>query len=116
MKAKTAVPANGGNLQHALEHGVDTATTAAHHTIDSVSDAARPALDHMVSSAHGAVDRAGAAATHGAGALGLKGDQLSDSGKKIAERAGSYVREHPVASLGMAVAAGYLLSRLLSSR
>jgi ElaB/YqjD/DUF883 family membrane-anchored ribosome-binding protein len=116
MKAKTSVPANGGNFQHALERGVDTATTAAHHTIDSLSDAARPALDHVVSSAHGAVDHAGAVATHGAGALGLKGDQLNDSGKKIAERAGSYVREHPVASLGMAVAAGYLLSRLLSSR
>jgi ElaB/YqjD/DUF883 family membrane-anchored ribosome-binding protein len=116
MKAKAAVAADGGNFQHALEHGVATATTAAHHTIDSVSDTARPALDHIVSGAHGAVDRAGAAATHGAGTLGLKGDQLSDSGKAIAERAGSYLREHPVASLGMAVAAGYLLSRLLSSR
>jgi len=27
-----------------------------------------------------------------------------------------YVRENPVASLGMAVAAGYVLSRLFSSR
>jgi ElaB/YqjD/DUF883 family membrane-anchored ribosome-binding protein len=116
MKAKAAVAANGGNLQHALEHGVDAATTAAHHTIDSVSDAAGPALSHIVSSAHGAVDRAGVAATHGAGTLGLKGDQLSDGGKQIAERAGSYLREHPLASLGMAVAAGYLLSRLLSPR
>jgi ElaB/YqjD/DUF883 family membrane-anchored ribosome-binding protein len=116
VKAKVALSASDGNLQHALKQGVDTATTAAHHTIDSMSDTARPALDHIVSGAHGAVDRVGAAATHGAGTLGLKGDQLSDSGKKIAERAGSYLREHPVASLGMAVAAGYLLSRLLSSR
>ncbi|HLF31187.1 MAG TPA: hypothetical protein VI566_09195 [Xanthomonadales bacterium] len=116
MKAKAAVSANGGSFQHTLEHGVDTAATAAHHTIDSVSDAARPALDHMVSGAHGAVDRAGVAAAHAAGTLGMKGDQWNDSGKKIVERAGFYVRQHPVAFLGMAVAAGYFLSRLLSPR
>ncbi len=116
MKNKETVSANGGNFQHTLEHGVDKATVAAHDTIDSVSDAARPALDHLVSSAHGAVDRAGVAATHAAGTVGVKGDQLNASGKRVAERAGGYVREHPMASLGMAVAAGYLLSRLLSSR
>ncbi len=116
MKNKEAVTGNGGNFQHTLEHGVDKATVAAHDTIDSVSDAARPALDHLVSSAHGAVDRAGVAAAHAAGTVGVKGDQLNAGGKRMVERAGGYVREHPVASLGMAVAAGYFLSRLLSSR
>ncbi len=116
MKKKGTVAANGGNIQHTLEHGVDTATVAAHGTIDTVSDAARPALDHLVSSAHGAVDRAGIAATHAAGSVGAKGDQLNASRKRMVDHAGGYVREHPVASLGMAVAAGYFLSRLLSSR
>jgi ElaB/YqjD/DUF883 family membrane-anchored ribosome-binding protein len=120
MKTKDAAATNGGanadNLQHTLEHGVERATVAAHHTIDSLSDAAQPAIDHLRSGAHKAVDSAGVAATHAAGALGGKGDQLHDSGTRIVERAGGYVREHPVASLGMAVAAGYLLSRLLSSR
>ena len=98
MKTKDATATNGGanadNLQQTLEHGVARATVAAHQTIDSMSDAA----------------------THAAGTLGGKGDQLHDSGTRIVTRAGGYVREHPVASLGMAVAAGYLLSRLLSSR
>ena len=116
MKNKKTVAANGGNFQHTLEHGVDKATIAAHDTIDSVSDAARPALDHLVSSAHGAVDRAGVAATHAAGSLGARGDQLNAGGQRMVERASGYVREHPVASLGMAVAAGYFLSRLLASR
>jgi ElaB/YqjD/DUF883 family membrane-anchored ribosome-binding protein len=120
MKTKDTTATNGGasadNLQHTLEHGVERATLAAHHTIDSLSDAAQPTIDHLRAGAHKAVDSAGGVATHAAGALGGKGDQLQDSGKRIVERAGGYVREHPVASLGMAVAAGYLLSRLLSSR
>lgn len=110
------VAANGGNIQHTLERGADKATAAAHDAIDLAADATRPAIDSAVSSAHGAVDRAGVAATHAAGAVGVKGDQLNDSGRRMVERAGGYVREHPVASLGMAVAAGYMLSRLFSSR
>ena len=107
---------NGGDLEHKLEHGVERATGAAHHSIDSMSDAAQPAIENLRSGAHTAVDSAGNAATHAAGALGVKGDQLQEKGKEIVERAGVYVREHPMASLGMAVAAGYILSRLLTSR
>ena len=116
MTSKYTTATNGGDLEHTLEHGVERATVAAHHGIDSVSDAAQPAIENLRASAHKAVDSAGDAATHAAGTLGAKGDQLQEKGKMIAERTGSYVREHPVASLGMAVAAGYLLSRLLSPR
>jgi len=104
------------NIQHTLERNIDNATSAAHETIDAASDAARPALDHLASNAHGAVDRAGLTASHVAGTLGVQGDQLNDKGRRMVERAESYVRQNPVASLGMAVAAGYFLSRLLSSR
>jgi len=116
MNTKAPIAANGGNIQHTLERTVDKATSAAHETIDTVAGAARPALDHLASNAHGTVDRVGVGAAHAAEALGVRGDQLNDSGKKLVERAGEYVRENPVASLGIAVAAGYVLSRLLSSR
>jgi len=112
----TRTPVNGGTIQHTLERGAEKATVAVHHTIDSAADATRPALDHMVANAHATVDRAGVAATHAAEALGIKGDQLNDSSQRIIERASVYVRENPVTSLGVAVAAGYVLSRLLSSR
>ncbi|MGK2926954.1 MAG: DUF883 family protein [Lysobacterales bacterium] len=105
---------NGGDLEHKLEHGVERATGKAHKTIDSMSDAAKPAIENLRTGAHKAVDTAGDAATNAAGALGVKGEQLQEKGKEMVERAGSYVREHPVASLGMAVAAGYLISRLTS--
>lgn len=116
MTNKYGTATNGGDLEHTLEHGVERATGAAHHTIDSMSDAAKPAIENLRSGAHKAVDSAGDVATHAAGALGVKGDQLQEKGKLIVERTGVYVREHPMASLGMAVAAGYILSRLLSSR
>jgi len=112
----TNVPVNGGNIQHSLERSADKVTVAAHDAIDSAADATRPAFDNMVASAHETVDRAGAAASNAAGTLGVKGDQLNDSGARMIERAGVYVRENPVASIGMAVAAGYILSRLFSSR
>jgi ElaB/YqjD/DUF883 family membrane-anchored ribosome-binding protein len=107
---------NGGPIQHTLERGAEKATVAAHDTIDSAAEATRPAIDHMVANAHETVDRAGVAAAHAAEALGIKGDQLNESSQRIIERASVYVRENPVASLGMAVAAGYVISRLLSSR
>lgn len=108
--------ANGGNVQHTLEDGVDMAAKAAHNTIDSFSEAARPALDQIVSNAHVAVNRASVTANHAAGAIGDTGDKLNDNGRKIIARAESYVHDYPVASLGVAVATGYLLSRLFSSR
>ena len=113
-KASNAAP--DGTLKHTLERGVDKATAAAHETIDSASEAARPALDHMTSGAHTAVDRAGTAAGHAAGAVGNKGDHLNATGQKLIEQAGGFVRENPVASLSIAVAAGYFLSRILSAR
>jgi ElaB/YqjD/DUF883 family membrane-anchored ribosome-binding protein len=113
---KATVSANGGNIQHTMERGADKATEAAHNAIDTATDAAHPAVDDIATKAHGAVDRAGVAATYAAGTLGVKGDQLNDQGKRIIERASGYVRENPLASLGIVVATGYVLSRLLSSR
>jgi ElaB/YqjD/DUF883 family membrane-anchored ribosome-binding protein len=88
----------------------------AHDTITSVSDSARPAVDRMESSAHDVVDRVAGVATQTAETLGIKGEQLKSAQRRLMESARDYVREHPVASLGMAVATGYVLSRLLSSR
>lgn len=116
MTGKASNVTSDGNLQHKLERGVDKATAVAHESIDSVSEAARPALDHMTSSAHTAVDRAGIAASHAAESVGGKGDRLNATGQKLIEQAGGFVRENPLASLSIAVAAGYFLSRIFSNR
>jgi ElaB/YqjD/DUF883 family membrane-anchored ribosome-binding protein len=56
------------------------------------------------------------AATHAAGAIGQKGEQLRNAEQQFIEDCRAYIHENPVASLGIAVGAGFLLSRLISGR
>ena len=99
-----------------LTRTVDQASTGAHDVINKVSDAARPAVDRFASGAHQAVDKIASAAGQAAETLGVKGEQLKKLQAQALDQARGYVREHPVASVGIAIAAGYLLSKLLSSR
>lgn len=107
---------NANDLGRALTRGVDHVTESAHDTIDSLSDVAKPAVDRMTSGAHDVIDQVSGAATHAAKTLGVTGKKLQRVEKRLASNARGYVREHPVAALGVALAAGYVVSRLLSSR
>jgi ElaB/YqjD/DUF883 family membrane-anchored ribosome-binding protein len=73
-------------------------------------------LDKALNSAHEAVDKISVATSQAAEALGEKGQQLKNSEKQLVEDCRGYVRDNPLSSLGIAVAAGFLLSRLLSAR
>lgn len=95
---------------------IDQATSGAHDTIDRVTDATRPAVDRVASGAHQAVDSIAGAASKAADTLGVKTAQLKEAQERLMESCTSYVQENPLASLGIAVAAGFLLSRLVSSR
>ncbi len=99
-----------------LVRGVDQATVDIHDGINAVSDAARPAVDRLASSAHTVVDQISGVVAHAAESIGAKGDQLKGTQDQLVESAREYLRERPVVSLGIAMATGYLLSRLLSSR
>lgn len=100
----------------AIAHGVGQARAGVNSTIDSLSDAARPAIDRIATGAHDAVDRFADVANQAAESLGVKSGQLKEMQTRLLEACGGYVRANPVASLGIAVAAGFLLSRLISSR
>jgi ElaB/YqjD/DUF883 family membrane-anchored ribosome-binding protein len=112
----TGKMAENGDASGTVARTVDQATTGVHKAIDKASDAARPAVDRLASGAHQAVDKIAGAATQAAETLDLKTEQLMDAQTRLTENCREYVREHPVTSLGIAVAAGFLLSRLLSSR
>ena len=113
--AEKIVPNPNGGGRH-LGRAVDQAGIGAHDVIDKVSDAARPAVDRMASGAHQVVDKIASAAGQAAETLGVKGEQLKDIQVRALEQCRGYVRANPALSLGIAIAAGYLLSRLLSSR
>ena len=62
--------------------------------------------------AHGAVDQVADAAAPAAQWLEDQGETLSSGAEKFLETSAKYIAAHPLQSLGLAVAAGYLLSRL----
>ena len=67
-------------------------------------------------SAHEAVDKIASATNQAAEALGEKGEQLQNAEQQLMASCRGYVRDNPITSLGIAAAAGFLLSRLLSGR
>jgi len=72
--------------------------------------------DKVSHSAHEAVDKLARATNQAADALGEKGNHLKTAEKQLMANCRGYIRDNPITSLGIAVAAGFLLSRLLSDR
>lgn len=95
----------------------------AHAAIDKVADKVPPATDRAATTAHASVDKVAdtvestsdrlAAATQ---TLAARGKQVAEGYTKLAESGRSHVRASPAISVLIAAAAGYGLSKLLSSR
>lgn len=113
---KTGMPLAATKSSGAAARAVDGASTRAHGAIDQMSASAVPAVNRMASGAHQAVDKATQFASGAADSIVAKVDQLQDAQTRITEECRGYVRENPLASVGIALAAGYLLSLLLRSR
>ena len=114
MEAAGIATSNSNDNTRTLARTVDQASTSAHGAIDRVSDAARPAVDRIALGAHKAVDKIAGAAAQAAETVGVKGEQLKNARVRAMEQCSGYVRDHPVTSLGIAIAAGFFLSRLWS--
>ena len=109
-RPNTPYPSNGGDGSF---HGaIDRASGAAHDRVDRMAASARPALERFAAGAHESVDKASDAAKNAAESAG-------DNAKKFAvarDRVMDNVRSRPLAAIGIAAAAGFLLSRLFTSR
>jgi ElaB/YqjD/DUF883 family membrane-anchored ribosome-binding protein len=81
---------------------------------EGFTDKAHAIIDRLSSSAHDTVERVASVAADTAQRLGAKSGDLLRAKDEWTESTRSYVREHPLAALGIALAAGYLLSRLTS--
>jgi ElaB/YqjD/DUF883 family membrane-anchored ribosome-binding protein len=69
-------------------------------------------VERLGQGAHSAVDRATSAAHSVAERVGQKGEEWMEMKDNWVEGARDYVREHPIAALGIAAAAGYLFSMI----
>lgn len=69
-------------------------------------------LNKVAARAHGAVDQVADAAAPAAQWLEEQRETLSAEGDKLLRSTSKYVAAHPLQSLGLALAAGYLISRM----
>jgi ElaB/YqjD/DUF883 family membrane-anchored ribosome-binding protein len=70
-------------------------------------------VDRLSQTAHDTVDRAAQAVSSVTDRVSEKYDELYAMQEDWVEAGREYVKEHPVAAIGMALAAGYLLSMLM---
>jgi len=73
-------------------------------------------IDKASNFAHEAVDKIASVTNQAVEAIDERGDRLKNTEQRMMKNCQGYIRDNPVTSLGIAVAAGFLLSRLLSSR
>jgi ElaB/YqjD/DUF883 family membrane-anchored ribosome-binding protein len=66
--------------------------------------------------AHEAVDKVASAATHATEAFDEKSERLKKAEKRLIKDYTNYTRDNPITSLCIALAAGFLISRVLSGR
>ena len=92
---------------------VENASNSAHQAIDRAAEAAHPAVDQLASSAHRAVNKAAHGANRAAESLEGTGTRLRETQTQITAGFRDFVRDRPVASLGIAVGLGFVLSSML---
>jgi ElaB/YqjD/DUF883 family membrane-anchored ribosome-binding protein len=102
------------------EASLSKPASSAHAAVDSIAGAAEeavrkanPAIDRVTAMAHQAVDKAAGAAAPAADWLSQQGESLTATQKKLLEDTCKYVSANPLKALGMAVVAGFLLSRII---
>lgn len=96
------------------------ASSSAHAAVNSVAGAAdeaarkaKPAIDHVAAMAHQAVDKVAGAAAPTADWLAEQGESLNETQKKLMADTCQYVSAHPLKAVGIALATGFILSRLI---
>jgi ElaB/YqjD/DUF883 family membrane-anchored ribosome-binding protein len=82
---------NGEGMREQAQSGINRASDTAHQAVNRVAEAAQQTADRLTA----------------------RGQEWATSGNEWMESTRVYVREHPMAAVGMAIAAGYLLSRIL---
>jgi len=111
---------SNSGLSNATDGTIGKASAGAHTAVDSIAHAAdgavrkaQPAIEHVAAMAHQAVDKVAGAAGPTADWLAEQGESLNESQKKLMNDACGYVSANPLKSVGIAVLAGFLLSRMM---
>jgi ElaB/YqjD/DUF883 family membrane-anchored ribosome-binding protein len=85
-------------------------------TTDKVADFAHDTIDTVTNATHQAKEAFADASNHARETFDEKSDQLINAEQCMVKNCRGYIRDNPITSLGIAMAGGFLLSRLLSGR
>ena len=85
-------------------------------TVEKLSEQASAGLSRLSDTAQQTMGRVSEAASQAASRLSDRGHALYDMRSEYIETARTYVRQHPMAAIGIAIAIGLLISRLTSRR
>jgi len=95
---------------------VERKASQAHFAVDNAAakatERAAPAIDRAAQAAHQTVDKVAQAAAPAADWINQNAEQLKQQQEALIESCRSYVRDRPLAAVGLALAAGYLVGRL----
>jgi ElaB/YqjD/DUF883 family membrane-anchored ribosome-binding protein len=111
---------NNTSAGSATDTSLNKASSGAHSAVDRASQMAdeaarkaKPAIDKMAGYAHQVVDKAVGAAGPAADWINENTQDLKATQEKMVTATSDYVRANPWKSVGMAVVAGIVLSRIL---
>jgi ElaB/YqjD/DUF883 family membrane-anchored ribosome-binding protein len=119
---KPAVDRAAGSAHQAVDavseaaRSVQGNISAVHDRIDAAGEAARPAVDRLLTGAHQAVDKLSGFAAVAADTVSEKSVQLKEAHAKLMANGRTQVREKPALAVGIAVAAGFIIGRMMRSR
>ena len=95
----------GNQTADRAQDAIDRTARSAHDIVDRTAEKARPTVEHVRSSFNSAT-----------AALHSSVEEFDEYQQRWLASARGHVRDYPLVSLGIAAAAGMVLSRLLSSR
>jgi len=108
-------PSNNDGVLNKTTAGAHAAVNTVAEAADGAARKAKPAIDQVAAMAHQAVEKAAASAAPAADWLGEKSADLNATQKKLVADTSAYVAANPLMSVGLAVLAGFLISRMMRS-
>jgi ElaB/YqjD/DUF883 family membrane-anchored ribosome-binding protein len=98
-----------------MQGSTPSAASTGRHA-ENLADKATESLGRLSESAQQTMNRVTDAASQAANRLSERGQELWEMRGEAVDTARSYVREHPIATIGIAIAIGLLISRLTTRR
>lgn len=111
--SSTGFPGNSDGTLNKASGGAHAAVDSIANAADEAARKAKPAIDKAASMAHQAVDKAVGVAAPAADWIAEQGESLKATQKKLLADTCNYVSAHPLQSLGIAIAAGFLIGRVM---